>query len=124
MTSKLRTRYAAVLLWASLLQAAHTPNSYLVYVGTYTGPESKGIYAFRFDAASANLESLGLMGEVVNPSWVTIHPNRKFLYAVSELGNDGKSNGAVTSFSIDQKTGGLTKLNSVSSRGGGACHVV
>ncbi len=97
---------------------------FLVYVGTYTGPDSKGVYAYRFDAGSGDLQPVGLVGEVVNPSWVTIHPNGKFLYAVSELGNDGKSNGAVTAFAIDPKTAALTKVNSVSSGGGGACHVV
>ena len=106
------------------LQAARKTSKFLVYVGTYTGPQSKGIYAYRFDAASGALDSLGLAGETVNPSWVTIHPNRRYLYAVSELGNDGKANGAVTAFSIDPKTAALTRLNSVSSGGGGACHVV
>ena len=105
-------------------KAAHKATKFLVYVGTYTGPESKGVYAYRFDAASGDLQPVGLVGEVVNPSWVTIHPNGKFLYAVTELGNDGKTHGGVTAFSIDPKTAMLTKLNSVDSGGGGACHVV
>jgi 6-phosphogluconolactonase len=117
---------AALLGGATLPLAEGVPKStkFLVYIGTYTGPQSEGIYAFRFDAATGALEPVGLVGEVVNPSWVTIHPNRKFLYAVSELGNDGKASAAVTTFSIDPKTAALTKLNSVSSGGGGACHVV
>jgi len=126
------TRRRWILLCGALLTVAIVPfaraarksGKYFVYVGTYTGPQSKGIYSFRFDTASGDLEPMGLAAEVVNPSWVTIHPNHKFLYAVSELGNDGKTNGAITSFAIDQQTGGLTKLNSVSSMGGGACHLV
>jgi 6-phosphogluconolactonase len=120
-------RSAATLLAGATLplaQAAQKSTKFIVYIGTYTGPQSKGVYAFRFDATSGALEPLGLVGEVVNPSWVTIHPNRKFLYAVSELGNDGKATAAVTAFSIDPKTAALTKLNSVSSGGGGACHLV
>ncbi|HWB96790.1 MAG TPA: lactonase family protein [Bryobacteraceae bacterium] len=112
------------LLAGSLPAAPETAGKYLVYVGTYTGPNSKGIYAYRFDPATGALESIGLAGEVVNPSFLTLHPNRKFLYAVSELGVDGKTNGLVTAFAIDAKSGRLTKLNTVSTIGGGACHLV
>jgi 6-phosphogluconolactonase len=107
-----------------LANSAPKSGKYLMYVGTYTGPNSKGIYAFRFDPKSGKTESLGLAGEVVNPAFVALHPNGKFLYAASELGNDGKTNGAVTAFAIDRKSGMLTKLNSVSSGGGGSCHLV
>jgi 6-phosphogluconolactonase len=123
-------RYAvASLLGMALLPSAPAAKNsskdgtYFVYVGTYTRGDSKGVYAYRFDSKSGNLEKVGLAGEVVNPSWVTVHPNGKFLYAVSELGNDGKSSGMVTAFAIDPKTAMLTKLNSVSSGGGGACHL-
>lgn len=99
-------------------------SKYLVYIGTYTGPKSKGIYAYRFDAAALKLESVGLVGEIVRPSFLTVHPNQRFLYAVSELGNDGKVNGSITAFAIDRKSGMLTPLNTVSSGGGGSCHLV
>src|SRR5690348_16095984 len=68
--------------------AAH-PSKYLLYVGTYTeqGSKSKGIYAYRFDADTAEVTPLGLAGETVNPSFLAVHPNRRFLYAVNEVGN-------------------------------------
>lgn len=65
---------------------AAKPSSYLVYLGTYTGPKSKGIYVTRFDPASGKLDPIKLAGEVEQPSWVTLHPNGRYLYAVSELG--------------------------------------
>src|SRR6266481_3994927 len=119
-----RRQLVLTLGCAPFASAAMKQAKYFVYVGTYTGPQSKGVYSFRYDSSSGDLEPMGLAAEVINPSWVTIHPNRKFLYAVSELGNNGKENGAVTAFAIDRQTGALTKLNSVSSVGGGACHVV
>ncbi len=97
---------------------------YLVYVGTYTRGDSKGIYAYRFDAASGSLEPIGLAGEIVNPSFVALHPNGKFLYSVSELGNDGEKTGSVSAFAIDTSAGTLKKLNSAPTGGGGACHLV
>ena len=120
---------SSLLLWAAVALLAAQPASqpgskYLVYVGTYTGPNSKGIYAYRFDAAPGKLDSIGLVGEMVRPSFLALHPNGRFLYAVSELGNDGRVNGSVTGFAIDRQSGKLTALNTVSSGGGGACHLV
>jgi 6-phosphogluconolactonase len=91
----------------------------VVYVGTYTGKGSQGIYAWRFDAATGTLSELGLVGETANPSFLAIHPNGKFLYAVNET-----SAGSVTSFSIAEGTGKLTELNRVPSGGADPCHLV
>jgi 6-phosphogluconolactonase len=90
-----------------------------VYVGTYTTGESKGIYVSRFDAASGKLEPPVLAAETVNPSFVAVHPNKKFLYAVGEAGKAG----SVSAFAIDAATGKLTLLNQQPSRGGGPCFV-
>ena len=105
-------------------QTATAGSKYLVYIGTYTGPKSKGIYAYRYDAAAFQLDAIGLAGEMVRPSFLTLHPNGRFLYAVSELGNDGRENGSITAFRIDPASGALTALNTVSSGGGGSCHLV
>lgn len=96
---------------------------YLVYIGTYT-KQSKGIYAWRFRPATGELIELGLAAETPNPSFLAIHPNRRFLYAVSEISNyEGQKAGAVSAFSIDPVTGKLTFLNRVASKGAGPCHL-
>jgi len=92
---------------------------YFVYFGTYTGPKSKGIYVSTFDSSNGRLTGPELAGEVANPSWVTVHPTGKYLYAVSELGKEG----IITSFSVDQSTGRLKELNKVSTDGRMACHL-
>ena len=99
---------------------------YLFYVGTYTeeGSKSKGIYAFRYDAATSEITPLGLVAESTNPSWVTLHPSGRFLYAVNEVGNyKGPNSGGVSAFSVDRATGKLTFLNEVASRGADPCYV-
>ncbi len=109
---------------ALLVSAAGRAEEFLVYLGTYTGPKSKGIYAWRLDTTTGKLADLGLAGEVANPSFVTVHPNRRFLYAVSERSDQaGKREGVVSAFSIDTATGKLTLLNQQSSRGAGPCYV-
>src|SRR5579864_8270287 len=78
-----------VILLSTVLAAAapaEQRGKYIFYVGTYTedGSKSKGIYAYRFDADTAKITSLGLAAETTNPSFVTLHPNGRFLYAVNE----------------------------------------
>ncbi len=97
----------------------------LLYVGTYTGTKSKGIYAFRLDA-KGKLTPLGLAAETTSPTFLAVHPNKKFLYAANEMGSfAGKRNtGAVSAFKIDRQSGKLTLLNQQPSGGGGPCHLV
>jgi 6-phosphogluconolactonase len=117
-----------VVLIASLRASAEPPQKgkYLFYVGTYTenGSKSKGIYAYRYDAATQEITSLGLAAETTNPSWVALHPNGRFLYAVNEVKNfKAPNSGGVSAFSIDRATGKLTFLNEVSSRGADPCYI-
>jgi 6-phosphogluconolactonase len=96
-----------------------------MYVGTYTEGTSKGIYAYRLDAKTGKLTSLGLVAETPDPTFVALHPNGKFLYAVNEITSyQGKKAGSVTSYSIDHATGKLTQLNQVSTRSPGPCHLI
>src|SRR6266566_1083922 len=91
---------------------------YVLFVGTYTKGASKGIYAYRYQAASGQLTSLGLAAEAVNPSFLTVDPSRKFLYSVNEVQDyKGEASGAVTAFAIDRKSAKLSRLNEVASRG-------
>src|SRR5437763_7068612 len=107
------------------LATAATAAESIVYIGTYTNTgKSQGIYAYRFDSNTGKLTEIGLAGTATNPTFVTIHPSRKYLYAVSEVATlNGEKSGAVTSFSIDPKTAKLTPLNQVPSRGSGPCYV-
>ena len=78
-----------------------------LFVGTYTS-KSKGIYRFDFDPATGKLTSKAVAAETVNPTFLAIHPNKKYLYAVGEIGNfDGKKTGAVNAFTIDPVTGDI-----------------
>ena len=132
MTISRRSARAVILLVAlcSTLLAAAAPaehhGKYLFYVGTYTeeGSKSKGIYAYRFDADTGEIAELGLAAETTNPSFVALHPNGRFLYAVNEVGNyKGPDSGGVSAFSIDRATGKLTFLNEVASRGADPCYI-
>ncbi len=118
----------AVVVPSTLLSAAPAEQhgKYLFYVGTYTedGSKSKGISAYRFDADTGQIIPLGLAAETINPSFVALHPNGRFLYAVNEVQNyKGPNSGGVIAFSIDRSTGKLTFLNEVPSRGADPCYI-
>ena len=96
-----------------------------VYIGTYTGETSQGIYISRLNGDTGALSKVELAAEVKNPSFLAIHPNHIFLYAVNEVSDsDGKPTGAVSAFAIDNNSGKLKLLNHQSSEGAGPCHLV
>jgi 6-phosphogluconolactonase len=112
------------LLVACLAFAKPGSPRYLLFVGTYTKGESKGIYAYRYDSSTGRLTSLGLAAETANPSFLAVDPTHRFLYAVNELQDyQGEKSGAVTAFSINHQTGKLTRLNEVASRGEDPCYL-
>ncbi|NLZ05356.1 MAG: lactonase family protein [Phycisphaerae bacterium] len=89
-----------------------------VYIGTYTGGGSGGIYRTTLDLHTGALAEPVLAAQTRNPSFVELHPSGKYLYAVSEGGGAG----AVTAFAIDP-TGDLKRLNEQPSGGAGPCHI-
>lgn len=105
-------------------RARQEPQSGTFYVGTYTRGDSEGIYQCGFDPISGSVEILGATGGIENPSFLTINPNRNYLYATGETSEfDGESGGAVYAYAIDGTTGALRLVNVQSSRGGGPCYV-
>jgi 6-phosphogluconolactonase len=96
----------------------------LVYVGTYTTGKSEGIYLYRFDLSSGQLKHVATTSRVVNPSFLTLAPSRRYLYAVNEVQEfAGKKSGAISAFAIDQTTGELRLLNQQPSLGADPCYV-
>ncbi len=96
----------------------------MLYVGTYTSGGSKGIYRFELDPATGALTPAGAPTETVNPSFLAIHPSRRFLYAVNETGETATDpSGGVSAYAIDPSTGALTFLNRQPSEGAAPCHV-
>src|SRR5680860_900202 len=92
-----------------------------VYVGAYTEkPNGKadGIYVFRFDSGSGELNPVQIVGGVANPSFLVLDGGQRFLYAVNEL-----ADGMVSAFARDTESGELTFLNSRSTHGADPCFV-
>jgi 6-phosphogluconolactonase (cycloisomerase 2 family) len=100
----------------------------LAYAGSYTIPvdgsgNGEGIYLFEMDVHTGALKNRRLAAKIENPSWIEIHPSRKYLYTINEVTNFRGKNGAVTAYSIDPSTGNLTFINQASTEGPGPAHL-
>jgi 6-phosphogluconolactonase len=114
---------AAIVLL--LAPAAAAAGECLVLAGTYTGGKSEGIYAFRLDLATGKSTAPALAAKTESPSFLALHPNRRFLYAVGEGAKlEGGTSGAVNAFALEAGSGKLTLLNQKPSSGAGPCHLV
>src|SRR4051794_17435514 len=96
---KLSLLFALVgLFFLSPILKAETPSipaKYWVFVGTYTGKKSQGIYRVELDTVTGALGKPELAAEVTSPSFLAIHPERTHLFAVGEISNfkGGKGGG-------------------------------
>ncbi len=113
----------AVCAMAAVTANAADSSAFYAYVGTYTDKGSKGIYLYSFQPSTGKLDSVGLVAETPNPTFLAVHPNHKYLYAANEIGKyKGENSGSITAFRIEAG-GKLTALNTVSSKGNGPCFV-
>jgi 6-phosphogluconolactonase len=97
---------------------------YYLFIGTYTegaaSQGSKGIYVYKFDAATGNATPVST-AMTDNPSYLAVAPGGKYLYAANETG--GSNPGSVSAFSFDKTTGTLTFIDQQQSGGNGPCYV-
>jgi 6-phosphogluconolactonase len=98
----------------------------LAYVGSYTnavdgGANGEGIYRFEMDTRTGAFTRRKLVAKKPNPSWIVIHPSKKYLYTVNEVVD--LESGSVSAFAIEPTTGDLVPLNMVSTEGRGPAHM-
>ena len=84
-------------------QSAPGASAMFAYVGSFTTEKRKargdGIHVYRVDVASGAWTHVQHVGDLVNPSFLTLSADRRFLYSVH-----GDENYA-TAFSLDRTTG-------------------
>lgn len=90
-------------------------------VGTYTNAcESKGIYVYNFDSITGNCILKSSTSESINPSYISVSPNKKNVFAVNENGEKS----TISSFDFNKNTGALT-LNSIQNAlGSDPCYII
>lgn len=97
-----------------------TPSDMFLLVGTYTSDEgSKGIYLYKLNTETGKADTLS-MTEVINPSYLVLSADERFVYSVGE---NGEGNSAAHAFAFDKKKGVLTLLNSSNTESSGPCYI-
>jgi len=99
-------KFLSFLIAAGSLWAEH------VYIGT----SGKGIYVADFDSKTGKLGTPSIASDTAAPSYLAIHPDGRYLYAVNEV-----DQGTVSAFAID--AGKLTPINSSSVKSAGPCYI-
>lgn len=96
-----------------------------LYVSGYAAADQPGIRAFTFDDASGKLSAGGAFTGILNPSFITIHPNKHWLYAVSETSQqkEGKPGGVWALHLPENAQGEPREINHRESGGGWPCNL-
>ncbi|MEO6327367.1 MAG: lactonase family protein [Ginsengibacter sp.] len=98
-----------------------TAQTFTLFIGTYTGSGSKGIYVYKFNANTGKAEWVSNTDSASNPSYLAVSKNGKYVYAANETG--GTIPGQVSSYAFDKATGKLSFINSQLSGGDHPCYV-
>lgn len=98
-----------------------------LFVGTYTEPEhstSKGAYVYRMDPFTGELSSEAVIKDLVDPSYLAVHPQTGYLYVVHEKGTfEGQAGGGVIALSVHHESGQVRLLNKQPSGGEDPCYI-
>lgn len=89
-----------------------------LFIGTYTGQGSNGIYRSWFDFQTGKLYAPELVAKITNPSYIAIAANNKYIWSVGEM----DSTYCLSSFYIDS-IDSLHYINSQTGKGGLSCHI-
>jgi len=113
--------YLFLLLIAIVASMQAQKNKINLIVGTYTNScYSKGIYVYEFDISNAMFRLKKYSDSIVNPSYVSLSKDNKFIYAVNENG----AASTVSSFGFDSASGKVSFINKEDSKGADPCYLI
>lgn len=115
--------FFSVLALSLVAYTQKNNDEHYLLVGTYTSGKSEGIYVYKFNSQTGDVNYISTAKNVSNPSYLAVSPNEKHVYAVNENHNKEQNGGEVTAFSFDKKTGVLTQLNKQPSAGNDPCYI-
>jgi 6-phosphogluconolactonase len=110
-------RWNLTLLFFVISFSCFSQDPYL-FIGTYTNGQSKGIYVYRFNTSTGTGTEVSTI-VAKNPSYLSLSPDGKHLYATDEE----QEGGAVAAYAFEPSTGKLALLNTQSSQGSCPCYV-
>jgi 6-phosphogluconolactonase len=99
-------------------------SQHVLYVGGYARADQAGIHGCIFDDVSGELTMRSSFAGIVNPSFLSAHPNGRWLYAVSETSEqDDGTPGAVWTLRCTDEPWSIEPINQQLSGGDLPCHL-
>lgn len=93
----------------------YSQNTYVFFGSFNWDKETEGIYVYELDTVRGKLSKITSAKNILNPSFLTLSPNGKYLFACTE--SKTKNAGSVSSFEFNPKNRTLTFINSQKSGG-------
>ena len=94
-------------------------SNYNLLISPYSrSGKNQSIKVYNFNTVTGEVTFRSEVTGGINPSYLVINPNRKYVYAVNET-----ETGTISAFSFDLSKGELAFMNSVSSGGNGPTYI-
>lgn len=93
----------------------YSQNTYAFFGSFNRDKNTEGIYVYELDTISGNLSKITTFTGILNPSFLTLSPNGKYVFACTE--SKTQNGGKVSSFEFNPKNKSLTFINSQKSGG-------
>lgn len=98
--------------------------SLVAFMSGYAKAEQPSLRAFAFDSDTGALTLTGETSGLLNPSFIVAHPNRQWLFAVSETGQASEGvPGGVCALKINSEPFAIQLVNRQPSGGDWPCHL-
>jgi 6-phosphogluconolactonase len=116
MDNNTKARISYIILFILFISSDIYSQHTCVFIGSYNWDKTtEGIYVYELDTVTGNLSKITTFIGVANPSFLTLSPNGRFVYACTE--SKTPKAGSVSSFEFDYSKRSLTFLNSQPSGG-------
>ncbi|MFA6999016.1 MAG: lactonase family protein, partial [Victivallaceae bacterium] len=112
---------AGVILFLSIFQLVAGNGVYRLLIGTYTNTKisGEGIYSYEIDVEKGIFNQKQVAKELINPSFLALSTDKKYVYAISESGTASKAG----AFAFDVESGSFSFLNSTLTEGKDPCYI-
>jgi len=104
-------------------------NVEILFIGTYTQKEGhvdgkgEGVYVYEMNKETGALRYLSTSDALISPSYLAVHENGKWVYAVNEFNGGEDEFASVTALEYNSEDHSLNYLNEVGSMGQYPCYV-
>ncbi|WP_148505286.1 lactonase family protein [Paenibacillus beijingensis] len=96
----------------------------LVFAGSYAERENSGVYVYRLNEETLELDLLDEVSGLKNPTFLNVDASSGYLYSIAEgTSAEGGKTGEAVAFLFDAAQGKLTRVNENTTTASPTCHI-